>query len=84
MFKTLRQRSGYNTEYVADLLQINKGTLYKIEEYHLLPSVKIVLKMREIYKCPYEEIMKSYEFAKGVYDERRLKKTNQKTELIRS
>ncbi|KON13322.1 helix-turn-helix transcriptional regulator [Clostridium botulinum] len=76
MFKELRKKTGYSTEHVAKLLKINKWTLYKFEEYHLLPSIKILLGMREIYNCSYEEIMQSYEFAKGVYNERRINKTS--------
>lgn len=78
MFKELRKKTGYNTEHVAKLLDVNKATLYKFEEYHLLPSIKILLKMRDIYNVSYEEIMNAYEFAKGVNNERKVAKANRK------
>lgn len=74
MFKQLRERTGYNTNRGAQLLDVSKSTLYKYEEFHLLPSPNILLKMCEVYNCSYEEIMQSYKLAKGVYDERRTKK----------
>lgn len=77
MFKELRKKNGYNTDFVAKELSIKKATLYKIEEYHSLPSIKILLKMQEVYKCSYEEVVNAYAIAKGVHNERRIKKSNQ-------
>ncbi|MFT8352430.1 helix-turn-helix domain-containing protein [Clostridium saccharoperbutylacetonicum] len=74
MFKQLREKTGYTIERVAQVLDISKSALYKYEEFHLLPSPNILLKMCEVYNCSYEEIMLSYKLAKGVYDERRAKK----------
>lgn len=47
---------------------------YKYEQNQLLPSMNILLKMKDIYKCDYEELVNAYRMAKGVYDERKAKK----------
>ena len=76
MFKELRKKQGLTTEFTSKKLDISISTLYKIEQYQHLPSMSILLKMKNLYKCSYEEIMKSYEFARGVYDDRKNKKHN--------
>lgn len=74
MFKELRERTGYTTDYVAKKLGIKKTTLYKYEGGHSIPSTSILLKMVDIYKCKYEEVVDAYKICKGVYDERKNKK----------
>ena len=74
LFRTLRQRAGLNTRYVADKLNIKITTLYKIEENICLPSASILLEMKELYKCSYEEIMSCYKMGKEIKNEREAKK----------
>lgn len=76
MFKELRIKKGLTTKYASQKLGISLSTFYKMEQSQYLPSTDILLKMKNLYKCSYEEIMKSYEFARGVYDERKNKKHN--------
>lgn len=77
MFKELRKRTGYSTDYAAKQLEVKKTTLYKYEEFHSLPSTTILLKMQELYKCQYVELLDAYKFAKEVYYERKNKSRNQ-------
>lgn len=74
MLKDLRQNVGLTTDFVSKKLGIHKNTLYKYEQNQLLPSMNILLKMKDIYKCDYEELVNAYRMAKGVYDERKAKK----------
>lgn len=74
MLKDLRQNVGLTTDFVSKKLGIPKSTLYKYEQNQLLPSMNILLKMKDIYKCDYEELVNAYRMAKGVYDERKAKK----------
>lgn len=74
MLKGLRQNVGLTTDFVSKKLGIPKSTLYKYEQNQLLPSMNILLKMKDIYKCDYEELVNAYRMAKGVYDERKAKK----------
>ncbi|MGG7142452.1 helix-turn-helix transcriptional regulator [Clostridium nigeriense] len=76
MFRTLRERAGLTKKYVADELDIKITTLYKIEQNICLPSASILLKMKELYKCTYEEIMICYKLGKEIKDEREIKKRN--------
>jgi transcriptional regulator with XRE-family HTH domain len=76
MFKQLRERTGYTVEHVAKQIGIKKNTLYKIEEFHSIPSASILLKMKDIYNCEYEEVLNAYKFAKGVHNERKAKRRN--------
>ena len=75
MFKTLREGAGLTTKFVATKLNIKVSTLYKIEQHISMPSAPILLEMKEIYKCTYEEIMSCYKLAKGEHDERKNKKS---------
>lgn len=79
MFKTLREKAGFTTEYVARKLEISLSTLYKYEQSQLLPSAKILLKMQGLYKCSPEKIFKAYEKAKEEKYEREVIKGNRRT-----
>ena len=76
MFRTLRERAGLTAKYTAAKLNIKVTTLYKIEQNICLPSASILLEMKELYKCTYEEIMSCYKLGKGIKDEREVKKRN--------
>lgn len=74
MFRTLRERAGLTARYVADKLNIKITTLYKIERNICLPSASILVEMKELYKCTYEEIMSAYKLGRGIKIEREVKK----------
>ncbi|MBS4958835.1 MAG: helix-turn-helix transcriptional regulator [Clostridium sp.] len=74
MFRTLRERAGLTTKYVAAKLNIKVTTLYKIEQHICLPSASILLEMKELYKCTYEEIMSCYKIGKEIKNERETRK----------
>ena len=84
MFKELRERTGYSTEYVSKQLGIKRTTLYKYEGCNSLPSASILLKMKEIYKCDYEELLSAYKVAKEVYRERQNKKRSKQIDIRRN
>ena len=76
MFRTLRERAGLTAKHTADKLNIKVTTLYKIERNICLPSASILLNMKELYKCTYEEIMSCYKLGKEIKDEREVEKRN--------
>ena len=76
MFKELRIKKGLTTRFAAERLGISLSTFYKIEQSQHLPSLDILLKMKDLYKCTYEEIMSAYKFSRGLNDERKNKKNN--------
>jgi putative transcriptional regulator len=45
--KHLRVKAGYDTDEAAEILDITKSTLYKIEQGHLNPSLKLLDRMRK-------------------------------------
>ena len=73
-FRDIRKRCGLTTKFVAKKLGVKITTLYKYEQHQVLPSTSILLKMNEIYKCDYSELLEAYKFAKGDYCERKAKK----------
>lgn len=75
-FRDIRKRCGLTTEFVSKKLGVKTTTLYKYEQHQVLPSVSILLKMNEVYKCDYSELLEAYKFAKEFYCERKAKKRN--------
>lgn len=76
-FRDIRKRCGLTTKFVSKKLGVKITTLYKYEQHQVLPSASILLKMNEVYKCDYSELLEAYKFAKEVYCERKAKKWNQ-------
>lgn len=76
MFKELRIKKGLTTKYASQKLGISLSTFYKMEQSQYLPSTDILLKMKDLYKCTYEDIMNAYKLSRGLYDERKSKRNN--------
>lgn len=74
LFRTLRKRAGLTTKDAADKLNIKVTTLYKIEQNICLPGISILIKMKELYKCTYDEIMSCYKKGKEIKNEREVEK----------
>jgi len=55
-FKTIRENTNLSTEEAANLLGIRLSMLYKIEQGHRNPSLRLMKKMAEVYKCPVQKI----------------------------
>lgn len=75
-FRDIRKKCGLTTTFVSSKLGVKITTLYKYEQYQVLPSTSILLKMKEIYNCDYLDLLEAYKFAKEVYCERKAKKRN--------
>jgi putative transcriptional regulator len=52
-----RLKAGLETNEAVEQLGITKSTLYKIEQGCLHPSVKLINRMRFVYKCSADEIL---------------------------
>lgn len=52
-----RLKAGLETSEAAELLGIARGTLYKLEQGYLYPSIKLLNRMRKLYKCSADEIL---------------------------
>ena len=76
MFKKMREKKGLTVDFVAKKLGISKSALYKFEQNQLLPSANILLELRKLYGCTYEEIFSAYELARECLNERRIKKSS--------
>lgn len=76
MFKELRIKKGLTTKYASQKLGISLSTFYKMEQSQYLPSTDILLKMKDLYKCTYEDIMNAYKLSRRIYDERKSKRNN--------
>ena len=76
MFKELRIKKGLTTKYASQKLGISLSTFYKMEQSQYLPSIDILLKMKDLYKCTYEDIMNAYKLSRRIYDERKSKRNN--------
>lgn len=60
--KMVRMKTGLQLEEAADKLQISKSTLYKIEQGHSTPGIKLVDRMRKVYRCTSDEILDKLNF----------------------
>jgi putative transcriptional regulator len=55
--RLFRLKAGLETSEAVELLGITKSTLYKIEQGCLHPSIKLLNRMRILYKCSADEIL---------------------------
>lgn len=61
-FKELRQYRQLSAETTANALGVTKGTYQKYESSARIPSANVLVAMKEVYKCSYEEVMLALEF----------------------
>ena len=47
-FRDIRKKCGLTTTFVSQKLGVKITTLYKYEQYQVLPSTSILLKMKEM------------------------------------
>jgi putative transcriptional regulator len=52
-----RLKAGLETDEAIEQLGITKSTIYKIEQGCLNPSIKLLNRMRKVYKCSADEIL---------------------------
>lgn len=57
-------------------LDLKPQTLQKIETFIRRPSINILIKMGEVYKCSSEELLNIYKYGEGVRSERERIKGN--------
>ena len=55
--RVCRLKAGLETNEAVEQLGITKSTLYKIEQGCLYPSIKLLNRMRIVYKCSADEIL---------------------------
>jgi len=55
-FKVIRENTNLSTDEAAKSLEISISMLYKIEQGHRNPSLRLMKKMAEIYRCPIQKI----------------------------
>lgn len=55
--RVCRLKAGLETDEAVEQLGITKSTLYKIEQGCLYPSIKLLNRMRKVYKCSADEIL---------------------------
>jgi putative transcriptional regulator len=55
--KLCRLKAGLETHEAVEQLGIKKGTLYKIEQGCLHPSIKLLDRMRKVYNCSADDIL---------------------------
>ena len=48
-FRDIRKKCGLTTTFVSQKLGVKITTLYKYEQYQVLPSTSILLKMKEMW-----------------------------------
>ena len=75
-YRTLREENKLSVDEVAKKLDIKPQTLRKIETFIRRPSLPILIKMSEIYKCSGEELLNIYKYGEGVRNERENSKRN--------
>lgn len=78
-YKTLREENKLSVDEVAKKLDIKPQTLRKIETFIRRPSLPILIKMSEIYKCSGEELLNIYKYGEGVRNERESIKRNKQS-----
>jgi putative transcriptional regulator len=54
--RALRKNAGLKVNVASEMLGIKKDTLYKIENGLRNPSIALLLKIREIYNCSFDDI----------------------------
>lgn len=75
-YRTLREENKLSVDEVAKKLDIKPQTLRKIETFIRRPSLPILIKMSEIYKCSGEELLNVYKYGEGVRHAREVSKRN--------
>lgn len=75
-YKELREDQKLSVNEVAKMLDLKPQTLRKIETFIRRPSLPILIKMSEIYKCSGEELLNIYKYGEGVRHEREVSKRN--------
>lgn len=78
-YRTLREENKLSVDEVAKKLDIKPQTLRKIETFIRRPSLPILIKMSEIYKCSGEELLNIYKYGEGVRNERESIKRNKQS-----
>ena len=78
-YRELREEKKLSIEEVAKKLDIKPQTLRKIETFIRRPSLPILIKMGEIYKCGGEELLNIYKYGEGVRNERETSKRNKQS-----
>lgn len=69
-YRKLREENNLSINEVAKKLDLKPQTLRKIETFIRRPSLPILIKMSEIYKCSGEELLNIYKYGEGVRNER--------------
>ena len=75
-YRKLREDKNLSVDEVAKKLGIKSQTLRKIETFIRRPSLPILIKMGEIYKCSGEELLNIYKYGEGIRYERENSKRN--------
>lgn len=75
-YKELREEQKLSVDEVAKMLDLKPQTLRKIETFIRRPSLPILIKMSEIYKCSGEELLNVYKYGEGVRHAREVSKRN--------
>jgi transcriptional regulator with XRE-family HTH domain len=57
-FKQYRLKYKFTLEKAAELLEISESYLEKIESGERTPGIKTLVKMRKVYKCSIDKLLK--------------------------
>lgn len=75
-YRELREERKMSIKEACKKLDLKPQTLQKIETFIRRPSINILIKMGEVYKCSGEELLNVYKYGEGVRHAREVSKRN--------